>query len=330
MWAALKALVLQEGTCAPSTREVDERESDNDKEVTKSQLSKPAPCLGGTFWENHNAMERKRSPNLPLPHVSSPKGTPSQDEDRAPRIEAQAWRVRAATPKALAVWEVRALLVYEPGKEICANSSIAGMHCSASASDEEWGQLPGWEMEHALKGGHTTGHGWGGRPDQNWEVWLGAEWDIPLQVERVKILQGENRGRSFRSRNRGPTTADSVFVEAQLEDGSWGLIAGPVPLNAEGWTTIRLCCAGAKRHRASSDQGCVRTPALRVASPNEVVPKLSDKGCANPALASTACEPTSSVKKKKKVSFARNNYSQYSDPNLPPKCKPSAFPSLGL
>merc|ERR1712224_887086 len=171
--------------------------------------------------------------------------------------------------------------------------------------------------EHALGGVRTAGHGWGGRPDKNWEIWLGAEWVTPLQVERVKILQGENRGRTFRSRNRGPTTAESVYVEAQLEDGSWGLVAGPVPLDADGWTTIRLCCAGAKRRRANLAKGTVRTPALRVASPNEAVPKLSDKGCATQPCASTACAPTSSVKKVKQVTFAR-------------KSDEKTFASLGL
>lgn len=319
MWAAFKALVQQEGTCAPSGRSSHKKEGDSkceartaldadrshqkksSKKGRKKLLDEPTTCSEGVL--RNYGIENSPNPNLPLPHVTSPAVSPCKDDDRAPRIEAQAWRVRAATPKALSVWEVRRILLYEPGKETSSNGSVVSMTCSASASDDEWGQLQGWEVANAFGGPNSAGHGWGGRPDKNWEIWLGAEWGTPFQVERVKILQGENRGHSFR-RSRGPTTAESVFVEAQLEDGSWGLIAGPVPLNADGWTTIRLCCAGAKRRRANSGQCSVPTPALRIASPdevNEAVPRLSD----------------ASSSKKKQVTFAKGS-------------DPKAFPSLGL
>jgi len=300
MWAALKALIQQEGTCVPSTRtsqiqaggsQPKARTASKDTAVfddcsadkkvfslfaePEKQLAEPA-CLGGMFGLRDETNHR------PVKHVRSPAVSPDNDEnDRAPRIEAQTWRIRAAKPEALFVWEVRALLFYEPGKETCANTSLQHMSCSGSASDAEWGGLPGWEMDHALHGVHTNGHGWGGRLDKNQESWLGAEWGTPLQIERVKILQGENRGHSFRSRNRGPTTARSVFIEAQLEDGS------------------------------------VPTPSLRVASPNEAVPRVSDEGCTTPPCASTVPKRTSSAKKIKKVSFAQKN-------------DPLAFPSLGL
>lgn len=355
MWAALKQLLQQEGSCAPSSRAAhaqrgdsqckakpaaetaDFKDSPRDQKGSKShkkkkrdferkrdsstsQLSNTLNCKGSVeVWEH--SKENGPNPNLPLPHVSSPAFSPCKDDDRAPRIEAQAWRIRAAQPKALSVWEVRRLMFYEPGKETCANNGLERMHCSASASDAVWGQLPGWEVTNALGGVHTAGHGWGGRPDDNWEIWVGAEWGTPLQIERVKILQGESRGHSFRSRNRGPTTAQSIFIEAQLEDRSWGLVAGPVPINTDGWTTIRLCCAGAKRRRANLIQNSVSTPALRIASPNEAVPKVSEKECASPSSASTAPSTASGSAasgstSSKKVTFAEN-------------CTPQAFPSLG-
>jgi len=167
-------------------------------------------------------------------------------------------------------------------------------------------------VKNAFRGPHT-GHGWGGRPDKNWEIWLGAEWGTPLQVERVKILQGEKTGHSFRPRSRGPTIAQSVFVEAKLKDGSWGLVAGPVPLNADGWTTIRLCCAGAKRRRANSSEA-VPTPSLRVASPNEALSEIYHNGHGIPPCQSVVQKKRSS---KKKVTFAKSG-------------DPQAFPSLGL
>lgn len=325
MWAALKALIQQEGTCVPSQRtpRSNEEHSQNKARFTldphvdkilkesESQRAEPEKYLGGMFW--HHGSENAKQP---LPHVSSPAVSPCKEDDRAPRIEAQAWRIRAAQPKALHVWEVRSLQFYEPEKEVSANSSLEFMHCSGSASDASWGQIPGWEVTHAFGGVHTDGrgHGWGGRPDKTREIWLGAEWGTPLQVERVKILQGQNRGHSFRSRNGGATTAKSVFIEAQLEDGSWGLIAGPVPINEDGWTTIRLCCAGAKRRRSTSDQeGLVPTPALRVASPNQPVP-IEDTP---PSRTRSARAPTSRGKKSKKVTFDSNK-------NL------EAFPSLGI
>lgn len=369
MWAAFKALLQQEGSCAPSSRAPPNKTGDlqceprtaleqddftaslsekkgsrshrkKRKEATstidtdanhsvkmgsKSQLKQPTKSLVDIFGEH--SKENGPNPNCPLPHVKSPAETPCQIDDRAPRIEAQAWRIRAAEPKALSVWEVRRLLFYEPGKETCSNGSLQRMNCSGSASDDSWGQLPGWEMRHALGGVNTTGHGWGGRPDDNREIWLGAEWGTPLQIERVKILQGEKRGPSFRSRNRGPTTADSVFIEAQFEDKSWGLVAGPVPLNADGWTTIRLCCAGAKRRRANSIQEFVPTPALRIASPSEAAPSVSDKESRSPSSASTAPESTSSVKKASKAPTSTPSVKRVTFAN---DCDSKAFPSLGL
>lgn len=350
MWAAFKALVQQEGTCAPSGRSSHKKEGDSkceartaldadrshqkksSKKGRKKLLDEPTTCSEGVL--RNYGIENSPNPNLPLPHVTSPAVSPCKDDDRAPRIEAQAWRVRAATPKALSVWEVRRILLYEPGKETSSNGSVVSMTCSASASDDEWGQLQGWEVANAFGGPNSAGHGWGGRPDKTWEIWLGAEWGTPLQVERVKILQGENRGHSFRSGNRGASTAESVFIEAQLEDGSWGLVAGPVPINEDGWTTIQMCCAGAKRHRTSgtSNPGDfpfpstlrVPTPALRLASPHIAqsgVHMLSDaESTASRSTGRSEAESTTSKSTRqsgKKVTFTC-------------KDEPQAFPSLGF
>jgi len=154
MWAAFKALIQQEGTCAPSTRC---REGDSRCEIVESQ-SKAQPIFdadrsdqnksskkGSKSREHSDDMfwnENEPNPNMPLPHLKSP-AAPSNEDERAPRIEAKAWRIRAAEPKALSVWEVRRLLVYEPGEETSANDSICHLTCSGSACDDEWGQLKG-------------------------------------------------------------------------------------------------------------------------------------------------------------------------------------------
>jgi len=176
------------------------------------------------------------SPNQPLTVIPSPRDIAKVPKGAPPRIASKAWRVRVARPR-LSRWDVQSLLFFDnEGSKAEPLVENIRARSSGSASDPQWGGLPGSEASKAIANlqGHDRGEGWSGRPDENWDVWLGAEWRRPVALHSLKLDQ------RCTPDPRSPAAAQAIFIEAVDADGLWGLVAGPVNVNPGSVSTIVL------------------------------------------------------------------------------------------
>eukprot|EP00592_Proboscia_alata_P010130 CAMPEP_0194362404 /NCGR_PEP_ID=MMETSP0174-20130528/10146_1 /TAXON_ID=216777 /ORGANISM="Proboscia alata, Strain PI-D3" /LENGTH=828 /DNA_ID=CAMNT_0039135249 /DNA_START=209 /DNA_END=2695 /DNA_ORIENTATION=+ len=100
------------------------------------------------------------------------------------------WRIRATIHTSGWMWDVHMLDFYD-SKGMMINSTIASPLWSGSASDEEHDNIPGYEAHLALSRsiGEHAGF-WGGRKDDDGELWIGASWAEPVNLSKISIQTG--------------------------------------------------------------------------------------------------------------------------------------------
>lgn len=122
---------------------------------------------------------------------SAVSNAPVIEGSSAPRLSfptGDAWRIKALGGTALGgrSWDVAELQFWTPEGALGAQRPVA--ISSGSVSDAAYGSVSGYEGDKAFD--QNSASIWGGRPDEDGELWIGLQYVEPVQVTSVRMMQG--------------------------------------------------------------------------------------------------------------------------------------------
>jgi len=181
-------------------------------------------------------------------------------------MESRGWRLRTCSPQDL--WDVGQVSILKGSTLLKPQSAVS----SGSASDPDKGNVPGYGAENSIM--RSDGGSWGGRPDKQGEMYIGALFSEPQLPDCFFITQQND-----------VHFTDCAHLE-RLNGSDWEVVTSAFEL--EGAQESIICAPWVPKHskhartatQAEEEKRNLELQALQADSQSDTTVVLySDKGC---------------------------------------------------